>query len=78
MDQNARAVMEKRMAIVCSNLEKNNMQAFYVPSGEEALQLVQSMLREGMGRRHRRFHVPQRVRDYRFAQKRKIYLLRPV
>ena len=47
MDQNARAVMEKRMAIVCSNLEKNNMQAFYVPSGEEALQLVQSMLREG-------------------------------
>ena len=47
MDQNARAAMEKRMAIVCSNLEKNNMQAFYVPSGEEALQLVQSMLREG-------------------------------
>ena len=77
MDQNARAAMEKRMAIVCSNLEKNNMQAFYVPSGEEALQLVQSMLREGK-LSPPAFHVPQRVRDYRFAQKRKIYLLRPV
>ena len=45
MDQNCKAVVEKRIQRTMESLQKNNMQAYYAATKEEAVQQVESLLK---------------------------------
>lgn len=47
MDANKKQIIEQRIAKTIENLQKNNMQAFYVQNCEEAVHCVQSLLHQG-------------------------------
>lgn len=47
MDENKKAVMEKRIEKTMANLAKNKMKPYYAKDKQEALQLVESLLQEG-------------------------------
>lgn len=47
MDKSAKAILEKRISRVMENLEKNNMQTYYVESKADVVQKVSELLTEG-------------------------------
>ncbi len=47
MDQNARAIIDKRISRTMKNLEKNNMQVHYVETKKDVVQKVKELLKEG-------------------------------
>lgn len=47
MDENKNCIIQKRINTTIDNLEKNNMQAFYVKNCKSAQQKVEELLREG-------------------------------
>lgn len=47
MDENKKAVIEKRIYRTGENLKKNNMEFYYAPSKEDVRDIVKSLLKEG-------------------------------
>lgn len=47
MDSNRREIQQKQIARTMEHLEKNNMQAFYAPDCEQAVERVRSLLHKG-------------------------------
>lgn len=47
MDSNVLAVREKKIAKVIENLEKNNMNGYYVKSKKDVIQLIEDLISEG-------------------------------
>ncbi len=47
MDNNLKSIIEKRISKTIKNLEKNNMQAFYVESKADAVNKVAELMKEG-------------------------------
>lgn len=47
MDSNVLAVREKKIAKVIENLEKNNMNGYYVKSKKDVIQLIEELISEG-------------------------------
>ncbi len=47
MDEHCRKVLELRIQKTMKNLEKNNMKPYYAPTKEDAVKLVESLMKEG-------------------------------
>lgn len=47
MDEHCKRVLELRIQKTMKNLEKNNMKPYYAPTKEEAVKLVESLMKEG-------------------------------
>lgn len=47
MDENLLWVVEKRVERIIKNLQKNNMEGYYVKDGKEALEKIKEFLKEG-------------------------------
>lgn len=47
MDENCKKVMELRIQKTMKSLEQNNMKPYYAPTKEDAVTIVESILKEG-------------------------------
>ena len=47
MDQNCKAVVEKRIQRTMESLQKNNMQAYYAPTCADAVKIAKELLQPG-------------------------------
>ena len=60
MDQNCKAVVEKRIQRTMESLQKNNMQAYYAATKEDAVAQVAGLLKPDLSL----IHISEPTRPY--------------